>query len=137
MSNPLFPTVFMTHLQPINCFVPASQANSKCVSRSAAILLSNFIKNLASRKIIKKYTSIRLILHYFSLKSDFKTVKYLHRNLTLKIDISVYKCIGGLTNSPTEKKMIEILISDWLTSLGREESIAWSEQDNGDEVKLT
>ena len=25
--NPLFPTVFMTHLQPINCFVPASHAN--------------------------------------------------------------------------------------------------------------
>ena len=40
-------TVPMTHLQPINCFVPASQAYSKCVSRSAAILLSNFIKNMA------------------------------------------------------------------------------------------
>ena len=51
--NPLFPTVFMTDLQPINCFVPASQENSKCVSRNAAILLSNFIKNLASCKIIK------------------------------------------------------------------------------------
>ena len=25
--NPLFPTVFMTHLQPINCFVPTAQAN--------------------------------------------------------------------------------------------------------------
>ena len=33
-------TVPVTHLQPINCFVPASEANSKCVSRSAAILLS-------------------------------------------------------------------------------------------------
>ena len=43
-NNPLFPTVSMTHLQPINCFVPAAQANSKCVSRNAAILLSNFIK---------------------------------------------------------------------------------------------
>ena len=66
----------MTHLQPINCFVPASQANSKCVSRNAAILLSNFIKNLASRKIIKIILLFALILHYFSLKSDFKTVKY-------------------------------------------------------------
>jgi len=46
-------TVPLTHLQPINGFVPASQAYSKCVSRSAAILLTNFIKNLASRKIIK------------------------------------------------------------------------------------
>ena len=46
-------TVIMTHLQPINCFVPASQANIKCVSRNAAILLSNFTKSLASRKIIK------------------------------------------------------------------------------------
>ena len=31
--------------------------------------------------------------------------------------------IGGLTNSLSQKKTIEILISDWLTSLGREESI--------------
>ena len=44
LNNPLFLTVPMSHLQPINCFVPASLANSKCVSRSAAILLSNFIK---------------------------------------------------------------------------------------------
>ena len=29
----------------------------------------------------------------------------------------------GPTNSPSEKKIIEILISDWLTSLGREQSI--------------
>ena len=62
-------------------------------------------------------------MHYFSLKSDFKIIKYLHGNLTLKIDIFVKKGIEGLTNSPSEKKIIEILISDWLTSLGREESI--------------
>ena len=46
-------TVPMTNLQPIICFVPASQANSKFVSRNAAILFSNFFKNLTSRKIIK------------------------------------------------------------------------------------
>ena len=28
-------------------------------------------------------------MHDFSLKSDLRTVKYLHRNLTLKIDIFV------------------------------------------------
>ena len=89
ICNPLFPTVFMTYLQPINSFGPASQANSKCVSRNAAILLSNLIKNLAGRKIIKNNTSVCLILHHFSLKSDLKTVKYLNRKFTLKIDIFV------------------------------------------------
>ena len=67
---------------------------------------------------------MRLILHYLSLKSDFKTVKYLNHKLTLKIDIFVYRCIEGLTDSPTQKKIIEILISDWLT-LGREEWIVF------------
>ena len=51
--NPLFPTVSMIHLQPINCFVPASQANSKCVSRNAKMFSLKFHKNLASRKIIQ------------------------------------------------------------------------------------
>ena len=60
---------------------------------------------------------------YFSLKSDFKTVKCLNHKLTLKTDLFVKKCIEGLTNSRSEKKIIKILISDWLTSLGREESI--------------
>ena len=41
----------------------------------------------------------------------------------MKSDIFVQKCIEGLTNSTSEKKIIKILISDWLTSLGREESI--------------
>ena len=67
-------------------------------------------------------------MHYFSLKSDLKTVKYLHRNLTLKIDIFVQKCIEGLTNSPSEKKNIEILISDLVTSLDRDVSILPSRQ---------
>ena len=59
-------TVPMTHLQPINCFVPASQANSKCVSIEEQQFYSQI--NPASRKIIKKNTPIRLILDYLSLK---------------------------------------------------------------------
>ena len=55
------------------------------------------------------------------MKSDLKTIKHLNRKLTLKMDIFVYKCIEGLTNRPSQKKIIEILISDWLTSLGQEE----------------
>ena len=35
----------------------------------------NFHKNLGSRNFNKNYNSIRIILHQFSLKSDFKTVK--------------------------------------------------------------
>ena len=81
----------MTHLQPIKYFVPASQTNSKCVSRNAAILLLNLNKSLTGRKLKiimrKNNASIRLTFHNLNLKSDLKTVEHIISRFTLKIDI--------------------------------------------------
>ena len=93
-SNPVFPIPWPIYSK-INCFISAFLQRSKqtvieCVSRNAEILLSNLKENLASSKIIKIIqVSIRFILHYLRLKSDFKAVKYLNRKLTLKIYIFV------------------------------------------------
>jgi hypothetical protein len=48
-------------------------------------LYTQIFKKLASRKIIKMISSIRLILQYFNLKSDFTTVKYLNQKLTFLV----------------------------------------------------